>query len=182
MSDIVVAKRYAKALFEAAKEQNTVAQVETELTEIVQTIQDHAELRSVLDHPNIDVPAKRQLLSNIFADRISPLVMNTIKLLIDRRRQSLLPIVLSDFVQISNESLGQADATIYTALPLSEVQVKEIADNFSRMTGKQIRVQTVVDPSLLGGITVRIGDRLYDGSLAGKLERLEKSLKQAQAM
>ncbi|MFE6954533.1 ATP synthase F1 subunit delta, partial [Bacillus velezensis] len=88
MSDIVVAKRYAKALFEAAKEQNAVAQVETELTEIVQTIQDHAELRSVLDHPNIDVPAKRQLLSNIFAERFSPLVMNTIKLLIDRRRQS----------------------------------------------------------------------------------------------
>ncbi|WP_068777403.1 F0F1 ATP synthase subunit delta [Paenibacillus sp. FJAT-26967] len=182
MSDIVVAKRYARALFEAAKEQSAVAQVETELNEVVQTVQNHAELRKVLDHPNIDVPAKRQLMSSIFAGRLSPLVLNIINLLIDRRRQSLLPIVLSDFVQISNESLGQADATVYTALPLTEAQVKEIAEQFSRMTGKQIRVQTVIDPSLLGGITVRIGDRLYDGSLAGKLERLEKSLKQAQAM
>ena len=84
---------------------------------------------------------------------------------------------MSDFTKVANEALGQASAIVYSAFVLSDAQQAEIASHFSKVTGKTIRVSSVVEPKLLGGVQVRIGDRLYDGSLSGKLARLEQSLK-----
>jgi F-type H+-transporting ATPase subunit delta len=79
-------------------------------------------------------------------------------------------------VKIAGEALGQARATVYTAQALSAEELGNVAAQFSGLTGKKITAEQVVEPALLGGIQVRIGDRLYDGSLAGKLDRLQKSL------
>jgi F-type H+-transporting ATPase subunit delta len=105
-----------------------------------------------------------------------------LKLLIERGRESILTSLYNDFIDIADEALGQANATVYTPFALNEKEEREIAEGFGRLTGKKIRIETVIDPSLLGGIKVRIGDRLYDGSLAGKLARLQKNLNEAQAM
>lgn len=182
MSDIVVAKRYAKALFEAAKEKDMISQVETELKAVVDTLNNEADLQKFLNLPSVGTSAKTDLLKKIFEGNVSALVWNTLQLLVERGRESVLPTLVADYVKIANEALGQASATVYAPFALSEAQVAEIAQKFGAITGKTIRVETVIEPKLLGGIQVRIGDRLYDGSLAGKLERLSKTLNQAQAL
>jgi F-type H+-transporting ATPase subunit delta len=176
-TETIVAKRYAKALFELAKEKNEVAQAEADLQAVVSSIQDNADLQKFLSHPNIDSSKKTALLDTVFQGKVSDAVLNTVSLLVDRRRESILQEVLTDYVKIANEALGQAKAIVSTPIALTEVESQHIAASFSQLTGKKIQVQQVIDPSLLGGIKVRIGDRLYDGSLSGKLQRLQASFK-----
>ncbi|MDU0205636.1 MULTISPECIES: F0F1 ATP synthase subunit delta [Paenibacillus] len=176
MSDIVVAKRYARALFEVANDKGIISQVEEELKSVASAIRDNADLQKFLNHPNIGNTVKTDLLKQIFEGKVSEPVWNTLLVLIDKGRQAIFSVLVSDYVKIANEALGQASATIYSAFTLTEAQQAEIASHFSKVTGKTIRVATVVEPKLLGGIQVRIGDRLYDGSLAGKLDRLSKAL------
>jgi len=177
MSDIVVAKRYAKALFEVAREKGIIAQVEQELKSVVDAIQGSAELQQVLKHPKVGAAAKGELIRSAFSSHVSEPVLNTLLLLIERRRENILTVLHADYVQIASEALGQADAKVYTPIAITPEQEQEIAAEFSKITGKTVRVETIIDRSLIGGIKVRIGDRLYDGSLSGKLDRLHKSLK-----
>ena len=175
--ETVVAKRYAKALFEVAQGAGAVSQVETELKLVVGTVEGDAEFKKFLSYPNIDATAKIGLVKKAFEGSVSPAVMSTIELLIARGRQSIFAELLEAYVKIAGEVLGQADATVFSALPLTESELAHTAESFGKLTGKKIRLQNVIDKGLLGGIQVRIGDRLYDGSLSGKLSRLEKSLK-----
>jgi F-type H+-transporting ATPase subunit delta len=180
--DTVVAKRYAKALFEIAQEQNRIAEVEAELKAVVSVLNQNDDFAKLLKHPGIGAESKKALLKNIFESQLSEMTFNTLLLLIERGREDLLESLVSYFVKITSEALGQAQATVYTPVELSGAELSNIAAKFSALTGKQIRVEPVLDKSLLGGIRVRIGDRLYDGSLSGKLERLKKTLNQSQAL
>lgn len=175
-NDTIVAKRYARALFDLAKSHNQVAQVEEDLKAVVGSIQGNPDLEKLLNHPNIDATKKTKLLSTLFQGKVADMVLNTLCLLVERRRDAILTDLLNDYVKIANESLGQAVAVVSAPLALSSAESQQIVARFSQLTGKKIQVQHVIDPSLLGGIQVRIGDRLYDGSLSGKLQRLQKSL------
>ncbi|WP_442602559.1 F0F1 ATP synthase subunit delta [Paenibacillus sp. KN14-4R] len=177
MSDIVVAKRYARALFEVAKDKGIIAQVQDELEAVVESFQQNKEFMQILSQPNIDVTKKTALLAAVFEGKVSEVVLNTLQLLVTRGREEILNSMLVDYVKIANDALGRANATVYTPFVITAAQEQEIADQFSRITGKTVHVQSVIKPELLGGIQVRIGDRLYDGSLSGKLNRLQKSLK-----
>ncbi|WNQ11552.1 F0F1 ATP synthase subunit delta [Paenibacillus aurantius] len=180
--DTIVAKRYAKALFEVARGRNQIAQVEEELAAVVSSIRENADFRRLLEHPNLDASVKTNLLTGIYEGKVSEAVFNTLRLLVDRGRESLLPYLLNDYVKIANEELGQAKAIVTTPLPLTAEETEHIAAQFGQLTGKTIRVENVIDSSLLGGLQVRIGDRLYDGSLSGKLNRLQKTLAGSQAL
>lgn len=174
--DTNVAKRYARALFEVAREQNLIAQVEEELRSVLEAIRVNADFGKLLQHPNIATAAKIDMLKNVFGGRLSDTVFHTLCLLIENRREDVLSYVLDDYVAIANEALGQASAIVTTPSPLSDKEKEEITERFGKLTGKKIRVENVINASLIGGMQVQIGDRLYDGSLAGKLARLEKSL------
>jgi F-type H+-transporting ATPase subunit delta len=182
MSDIIVAKRYAKALFEVAKEQALISQVEEELKSVASAIKGNADLQKFLNHPSIDPSVKKDLLKQVFEGKVSEPVWNTLRVLIDKGREGIVSALVNDYVLIANEAQGLANATVYSAFALNENQVAEIASHFKKITGKTLRIETAVDPKLLGGIQVRIGDRLYDGSISGKLDRLAKSLNQTQVL
>jgi F-type H+-transporting ATPase subunit delta len=180
--DTIVAKRYAKALFELAQGQNQIALVEEELKQVVGIIHDNVDFEKLLTHPNIDTSQKIVFLKQLFDGKVLDMVLSTICLLVERGREELFSALLEDFILIANEALGQAQAIVTTPLALTEAEANDIAARFSVVSCKKIRISSIVDPTLLGGLTVRIGDRLYDGSLSGKLERLEKSLQVSQAL
>ncbi|PZD97784.1 F0F1 ATP synthase subunit delta [Paenibacillus sambharensis] len=175
--ETVIAKRYAKALFEVAKQQNGVAGVEQELKLVADSIAKDPQIVAFLSYPNIESEKKVALIKQALQGKISQDVLNTLELLIERGRQDAIGSVYDAYTKIAGEALGQAHATVYTAKPLDTEEMNKIASRFSAIVGKMIVAEQVVDPSLLGGIKVRIGDRLYDGSLSGKLERLEKAIK-----
>ena len=175
--EAVVAKRYAKALFELAQQQQSVAAVESQLKLVVEAVQSDAEIGKFLASPNIESGKKLTLLKQALGNHVSELVLDILTLLIARRRQGLLAEMYEAYTRVAAEELGQARATVYTAQELSESELKAVEAQFSLLLGKVVLAEQVLQPTLLGGIQVRIGDRLYDGSLSGKLSRLEKSLK-----
>jgi F-type H+-transporting ATPase subunit delta len=173
----VVAKRYAKALFEIAQQQNIVADVEQQLKGLAGALEQDPEILKFLAFPNIDTARKVAVLKDALGSKFSEAVLNTAELLIARGRQDNIPGVYEAYTKIAGEATGQANATVYTAKQLTGGELEKVVQQFSKTVGKTIRAEQVVEPSLLGGIQVRIGDRLYDGSLSGKLARLEKTLK-----
>lgn len=174
--ETVVAKRYAKALFELALEQQHVQETEQQLKSVVEAIESSHELELLLTTPNIDMAGKLNVLNTTFEGHISNNVIELMKLLVERGRVTILSDVLSSYIQIAGEALGTADAEVTSAYPLSETEKQAIAATFGQQVNKKIRIHNIVDKSIIGGIQVRIGDRLYDGSLSSKLVRMERSL------
>lgn len=175
----VAAKRYAKALFEVAKDKGTVEETQAQLAAVAEAIGGSLEIRSFLDHPNVSSDVKIRVLKEAVGGKVSDYVLNTLQLLVERGRGSAISSVFSAYSSIADEALGRANAVVTSAFELTEDQKNEIVRKFSALTGKKITVETVVDPSLLGGVRVRIGDTLYDGSLAAKLAELERSFNNA---
>jgi F-type H+-transporting ATPase subunit delta len=175
----VAAKRYAKALFEAANEKGEVEQAQQQLSAIAQAVKADAQLRLFFEHPNIGSDEKIRVIKSAVEGKVSSYVLNAVQLLIERGRSSALPAVAEAFSSIADEALGRASAQVVSAFELSEEQKNEIAQKFSALSGKKVSVESVVDASLLGGIRVRIGDMLYDGSLSTRLSELERSFNQA---
>jgi F-type H+-transporting ATPase subunit delta len=175
-SDQNVAKRYAKALFEIAKEKSITSEVEEQLKALVTIIQGDSNIEKFLHLPNIPVSSKIDAIKKGFKGELSDTVANTIELLLDRGREASFPALAEGYVKIANEASGRANATISSPYPLSDKETEEITQFFSKLSGKNIRLEQRIDTSLLGGIQVRIGDRLYDGSLKSKLANMQKTL------
>ncbi|UFJ40165.1 F0F1 ATP synthase subunit delta [Brevibacillus humidisoli] len=166
-----VAKRYARALFEVANERGLIDAVEAEVKLAAVTLQTNEEVASVMTHPQIPVEEKKQLVSDLFQAHLSQETLNLLLILIENGRQSQLSDIAKAYVTLANEARGIVDAVVTTAKPLSEPEQAEIAEQFGKVLDRTLRVQTVVNPAILGGVVVQIGDRLYDGSLKTKLER-----------
>ncbi|QYR22055.1 F0F1 ATP synthase subunit delta [Paenibacillus sp. sptzw28] len=173
----VVAKRYAKALFEIAKQNNAISDVEQELRIVVEALTKDAGIIKFLSFPNIETSQKVALIKGALSDKVSVMVLGTLELLISRGRHGVIGDVYEAYTKVAGEALGQARATVYTAKLLTAEELTKVEAQFGAIAGKKIVAEQIVEPALLGGVQVRIGDRLYDGSLQGKLSRLEKSLK-----
>lgn len=175
-----VAKRYARALFEVAQELKSIELIEDELKSIVSVLEGNKDFEVILSHPKITANEKQEIMDKLFEGKWSVQTRNFIHLLIERRRESELPEIAKAYTVLANEARGYADATVTTAKPLTQEELNSIAAQFGHVLKKTLRVQSVVDPAILGGVVVRIGDRLYDGSIAGKLARFEQNMKHAQ--
>lgn len=177
----IAAKRYARALFEAANERGIVDQVNQELETAVKLVTENEEYWKFLEHPGISMEDKLSVLKQSLEKHVSELVLHTLQLLVQRHRQKAIRAVWEHYVKIAGEALGQARAIVSSPAQLSESEIGKIADTFGKLTGKTLQIQQVVEPSLLGGVQVRIGDRVYDGSLKTKLADMEKTIKRSQA-
>ncbi|CAM2929761.1 F0F1 ATP synthase subunit delta [Paenibacillus sediminis] len=173
--EAVVAKRYAKALFEIATQQQRILEVEQELKAVVGAIASDVNVQKFISTPNISESVKLDVLNKTLEGKLSQPVINTIELLIERGRADILPELLDSYVKIAGEALGLADAVVYTTYALSDAEKQAVVDQFKGIVNKTLRIENVVDKKLLGGMKVVIGNTLYDGSLAGKLARLEQS-------
>lgn len=176
MSKGIVAKRYAVALFEIAKEHNIIGQIENELLDVKEVFTTNKELIDLLNHPKVTNDTKKSIIKGSFAS-VSQQVINTLLLLVDRHRVDIVIDIVSYYVQKANEARGTEDAIVYSVRPLSETELTSISTSFAKKIGKlSLRLQNVVDKNLIGGVKLRIGNRIYDGSVSGKLERIERQL------
>ncbi|RUS49168.1 F0F1 ATP synthase subunit delta [Cohnella sp. AR92] len=172
----VVAKRYAKAIFDIARDQNLVSETETQLKQIVDALEKNPDFKTFLSSPSILPETKIKALEGSFGGKLLPFIVNSVGLLIERGRQNELPAVVDAYLEVAGNAIGRADAYVASAQPLTLNEKDQLAKKFGALLGKTVRVHDTVDSSLLGGLTVRIGDTLYDGSLRTKLNRLDKAL------
>lgn len=176
MSNSTVAKRYALALFQLAKEHQLLDQMESELRVVKEVVNNNDDLNSVLKSPKLTNEKKKEILKEAFSSS-SVYVLNTLMILIDRHREDHISDVADHFIELANDARGIAEAVVYSVRPLSAPERDALSVSFAAKAGKKsLRIENVVDSNLLGGIKLRIGNRIFDGSLRGKLERLERQL------
>lgn len=176
MSKSTAAKRYALALFELAQQHNQLASVEEDLREVQVVFNENRELQVLLATPKLSLDRKKEIIRELFG-KANPLVVNTLQVLIDRKRINEIVAVGNEFTTLANEAQGIEDAKVYSTRPLTDDERTAISTAFAQKVGKQsLRIENVIDPSLIGGIRLQIGNRIFDSSVSSKLDRLKKQL------
>ena len=163
MLNMELARKYARAIFELACEENALSAYGNDLAKVQQTYVDCPELKAYLCNPNIQPEDKKSLLKEVFGDEVREMVLNFLLLLIDKRRMMVFEAII-------------AVADVTTVEPLSETQKAELMEKLGRVTGKEVSLREHRDPSLIGGVVVRIGDRRIDGSIKGRLAAMTAEL------
>lgn len=176
MSEAVVAKRYADALFQLANEKDIVEKLISELQIVKEVFTDGDEIVNFLTHPRVTNDQKVKLIDESFkaCDRN---VVNTLKLLVERNRINVVTLIVDHFTELHNEANGIAAATVYSVRELSANEQTEIQTSLKKQFNKDtVSISNIVDPSLLGGLKIRVGNTIYDGSVSGKLNRIKNQL------
>lgn len=176
MTGSIVAKRYALALFQIAQEQKILDQVGEELRVVKEVLFYNADIKAVLKSPKLSKDKKKEILGQAFAS-VNTYVLNTLLLMLDRHRQDEIIAVADEFIELVNEEKGIVEADVYSIRPLTEEERDVLSSAFAaKIDKKSLQIENIVDSDLLGGVKIRIGNRIYDGSLRGKLDRLERKL------
>lgn len=165
------ARRYAEAAFEIARRDGTLDRWTDDLRTAADLLV-RDELARVVDNPAVPFTARRDILEQLLEPRISPQAFNLCVLIAQRGRLSILPAVAAEYKRLVDRERGIVPALVSSATPLEPAELEAIGARVREMTGAQAEIETRVDPALIGGITVRIGDRLIDASVRGRLERL----------
>jgi F-type H+-transporting ATPase subunit delta len=169
------ARRYAEAAFQLATRDDTFDAWAKDLATVNELVGDERIAR-IVSNPSVPRAEREATLDRLLAKRVSPLVLNIVRLLDQRGRLTLLPAIAAEFTRLLDAKRGVVAATVTSAAPLEKDEIKEIAARLETMTGQTVKLATAVDPSLIGGLTVRVGDRMIDASVRGRLERLRDQL------
>lgn len=175
-----LAQKYAQAVYELAAEKGSLDAVEQQLQLVADTLINHADLATLIYHPRVQAEAKKQTLSKVFDGSVDAYVHNFLLLLVDKRRETLLPAIITEYIQMANQARNIAEADVITALPLTEAEQAALIQKLSTVTGKTMRLKVVIDAKIIGGIIVKIGDKLIDGSVARQLKSLEAILRKGE--
>jgi len=176
MKDIRVASRYAGALFAVAERGSILDAVAADLELMRRFLTEVPRLRAVIMEPLVSDSRKYAVADEAFGDRVTASSLNFLKLLIRKHREDLIEECAREFRALLAEHTNTADAEASSAVPLTPEQTARLTQSLQTMTGKTIRLTTQVDAALVGGVVVRLGDTVIDGSVRGKLERLERQL------
>ncbi len=169
-----VAKRYAQAAFAIAQGQGRLEEWLAELQTAVDALSD-SETMAFLQLPKVSLDRKLQLLRDVLKD-LSPTVLNLLGLLTSKGGLPVLPGVLSEYQRLLDESQGRERAKVTAALDLDEAQREKLGQLLSTLLDKEVVLTTRTDEEVLGGVLVRIGDRIIDGSARGRLRSLRQSV------
>lgn len=163
---------YGKALLGAAETAGVVERVLEELESLVDDVLNNLPLLdATLSSPRVDLDAKRRIIDQAFKGKMAPVLLNFLKVLVEHGRFGSIRAIRRSARKIYNDLRGRMEVTVRTATPLSNPLRQTIAERLKAQLGKEIELVTQVDPELLGGLVVKIGDTLYDGSLRNRLER-----------
>jgi F-type H+-transporting ATPase subunit delta len=168
------AKRYARAVFALAEEERAIDEWVRRLTAVRQLMSD-PEVASVLTNPTIATEQRMALISDA-PHLLDPEATNLAKLLIESSRVRDIGAIEEEFQRLADDAAGRVRATVTTAVELTPKDRDRVEDELSKRLGKEIRMQVVVDPRILGGLKLQYGDRLVDASVSTRLQQLRRRL------
>lgn len=172
-----VGRRYAKALFELASQANQVEPMGKALNALADTLEGSEELRNVIENPRYLPEAKKQVAAAI-AQRLGapPMLVNTVKMLADRRRLGHLRAIADAYGAKAEAKAGRVRVEVTTATALPDAYYRELEKTLSEVTGRQVSLVRRTDASLIGGVVAKIGDTVFDGSIKNRLGDLRQQL------
>ena len=170
------ARRYARALLDVAGPGGD-ASLRADLEGLAAVFAAQPELRRVLLHPAVPAERKRAVVAALWpGSRPSDLLLRLVDLLLARARVELLPLIAAAYTRLSNAQRGVVEAEAVSAQELGETETREVASAVGRATGKKVELHRRVDPSLIGGLLLRMQGRVYDGSVRARLRALRARL------
>lgn len=170
--------RYAAALYDLASEEGKVTAVESDLAGLGQAIAASDDLAALIRNPRVTREAASAAMANVAKLlKLAPLTTNFLGVLAQNRRLAKLPEVVRAFATIAAAARGEISAEVTSAHPLSEAQLKALAEKLKAREGKDVKLSATVDPDILGGLVVRIGSTQIDSSIRTRLNTLAAAMK-----
>lgn len=171
------ATRYAKALFDVAQREADPATFERDLASLATMVEGNAALRRAVSSPSVPQAARLALVAAITERAgVAMPVAKLARLLAERRRLELLPLILDVYRERVLVHRGVVRAHVTSAAPLSAAKVGELQSSLGSLTGKHVEIETAVDPAMIGGVVTRIGSTVYDGSIRTQLQKMKAQL------
>jgi F-type H+-transporting ATPase subunit delta len=172
-----LAERYAAALVDVALENKQAEQIKQDLASFAGLLRESAELNSLLSNPAIPRGSKHTVIEQLVARMgASRTLRNYLFVIVDQRRAALLPEIEQAFSRLLDARMGVMQATVVSAADLTGAECAELDRTLSQLTGRKVQSQLKRDPDLIGGVVVKIGSTIYDGSVQAQLERLRARL------
>jgi len=169
--------QYANALADVVLQQGAAEPTRKQLEDFEAAYAESAELRNFMASPSVSREAKHGVIEKLAARLgASRIIRNFLFVIVDNQRTHLLPEITASFEEVLRQRQGIAEAEISSAAPLNDSQKTALLRNLENVTGKKIQANYSLDPALLGGAVVRIGDTIYDGSVRNQLDRLRERL------
>ena len=165
--------RYAKAILEYATDANKATEVNDDMKSIGNTIDSNLELRSFLSNPTIKQDIKNAVLKEVFAS-VQPETNKLFDLLLENKRFEILSAISSEYTNLFDANNGVQLAIVTTAIAITPELEKQVLDKIATFSNKKITIQNTIDPSIIGGFILRIGDMQYNASVANKLQELKR--------
>jgi len=170
-----VARRYAAALFDLAREKGLIDRFQRELKQVADLLESRSDVAAVLNDRLVSPRNKKDLIERGFPD-LHEFILNLLHLLIDKRREEYIPEIIASFGRLVDAHNNTIEAEVTSAISLDEDERARLGRALERAIGKRVRLRAAVDPAILGGLVVRIEDRLYDGSVRTQLDRLRREM------
>ncbi len=171
-----VVRRYATAVFNAATKAGVVDRVESDLGLVSFVVETSPALMQAVRSPLVPNAKKHDVLNAIFGDKVHKITLSYLLLLVDKRREEAIALTEQEYVDLANDARGIITAQVVSAVKLSQDEENAIKAKITAMTGKSVQLEKTVDTGIIGGITVRIGDTVHDGSIKGQLKALRDRL------
>lgn len=174
----LVSRTYSQAMFDVAFEDNRLNEVKQEFDFVAGVLKDYPDYFSILKSPKVSLDEKKAIIVETFQSQISEPLLNFLKIIVDKKRVSEILEIKESFDQRIVEHDNVAYATVESVVPLDDAQLESIKLKLKQITGKNVEIDTHINKELLGGVVVKIGDRIIDGSVRYKLEGMLESLTQ----
>ena len=176
MVNETLARRYAVAVFALAREQDAVDEIGDDLATIESVLDSDASAREFFVAPIIDRGAKERVLVQTFASTVHEVALHTVLLLVRKRRETLLGALLAEYRKLQLAARGEEGLTVTSARKLTRDELHALVERLERIYAKKFDVTQIVDPRMIGGVRILMGDRRIDGTVAGRLEALSRTL------
>lgn len=167
---------YAAALFEVARVEGSLSEVEDELFRFARTMEGNDELRSVLTDAAVPAERRQGVVQDLLGAKASPVTTNLVSFVVGAGRARDLPAIIDRLVQRAAAEKDHEVAEVRSAIPLTDDQKSRLAEALNRATGKSVEIKVVVDPDVLGGIVAQVGDIVIDGTVRTRLEQLRSAI------
>jgi F-type H+-transporting ATPase subunit delta len=173
-----LARRYAIAVSSLAAERQAADRVGSDLATVADAIAGNVEAREFFLSPVIPKPDKERLLAEAFEGKLHAIALHTLLLLVRKRREQLLPALVAEYLELQRAARGAQTLTLTSARPLERAEYASLIERLERLYGKRFEVAQVIDPSLIGGLRIMMGDRRIDATISGRLNSLARDLAQ----
>lgn len=172
----LVGKRYAEALFEAGIELNKLENFKSEIEFVSQVLKSDDQLKTIFQHPKLSKNEKKDIINSLFKENVSEELLNLCYITVDKGREKHLEVISDEYRKLYNEKQGIIEAQALTAVAMSKEELENLQAKLSSKLNKKVELKNTIDTTVVGGVLVKVGDKIIDGSIKGKLNEVYRNL------